>query len=461
MYKAFFSVIILSCLLFAQNDQVSLSGKVTGAADGKGLAGVTVALKNLPALSATSLADGSFSIISGTGVLPTESRNSSMQLVLKGKTVVLSIPATKTGGNLAIYSSSGRMMGSTRFSNRMSENARVALPDLGAGIYLVRVTVGDAVFQRSLVCMGGDAFMENKGLMEANGASLLLAKGTAAVVDTIIASKSGFVTKMLPIAAYTMADIEIALQAEAAGGACTRESLQELVNGFVAALAAADPTEMSLDDGATYIENMKKSAFDAGVWKNKLKVGFHRDFFDVDSCKIFTEVMDYESAEPHEVGAQIRVNNGKITEISALVSSVGDWALDNASSFKFRYDISSNEKWDIIPEASRDDRETIQAAGDLYLDLFNDTSVKVPWGMPCARLEGGWYTGNKNNLNDPNTTCNSGVPSGLLINARTYIVDVDLGTVSIFCKFGGSMPDSHLFRIEGGKLRYVHTISIN
>jgi len=25
--------------------------------------------------------------------------------------------------------------------------------------------------------------------------------------------------------------------------------------------------------------------------------------------------------------------------------------------------------------------------------VFNDKNVKVPWGTPCARLEGGSYTG--------------------------------------------------------------------
>lgn len=104
--------------------------------------------------------------------------------------------------------------------------------------------------------------------------------------------------------------------------------------------------------------------------------------------------------------------------------------------------------------------EVIKAAGDAYLDLFDDETVKVPWGSPCARLEGAAYTGNKNNLNDPNQSCNVGVPSGVMINNRVYVIDVDMGTVNIFCKFGGAMPDSHLFRVENGKLRFVHTISI-
>jgi hypothetical protein len=45
------------------------------------------------------------------------------------------------------------------------------------------------------------------------------------------------------------------------------------------------------------------------------------------------------------------------------------------------------------PRPTENSRATIQAAADAYLDLFNNKSVVVPWGTPCDRLEGSWYTG--------------------------------------------------------------------
>jgi hypothetical protein len=57
--------------------------------------------------------------------------------------------------------------------------------------------------------------------------------------------------------------------------------------------------------------------------------------------------------------------------------------------------------------------------------------------------------------------CNAGIPQqNLEMTDRVFVVDLDMGTVDIFTKFGGSIPDSHCFRVEGGKLRYVHTITI-
>jgi len=52
----------------------------------------------------------------------------------------------------------------------------------------------------------------------------------------------------------------------------------------------------------------------------------------------------------------------------------------------------------------------------------------------------------------------------LYIVNRDYVVDEEMGVVNVYCRFGSSstgMPDSHTFRLIEGKLRYVHTLSVN
>jgi hypothetical protein len=46
---------------------------------------------------------------------------------------------------------------------------------------------------------------------------------------------------------------------------------------------------------------------------------------------------------------------------------------------------------------------------------------------------------------------------------RSYVVDEDMGTVNMFLRFGNppGAPDSHTFRLVNGKLRYVHTLTLN
>jgi hypothetical protein len=43
---------------------------------------------------------------------------------------------------------------------------------------------------------------------------------------------------------------------------------------------------------------------------------------------------------------------------------------------------------------------------------------------------------------------------------RRYVIDESVGTVSVFSDFGSlaNAPDSHEFRVEKGKLRYVNRI---
>jgi hypothetical protein len=66
----------------------------------------------------------------------------------------------------------------------------------------------------------------------------------------------------------------------------------------------------------------------------------------------------------------------------------------------------------------------------------------------------------------PTDSCDVGVPSGVNIANRRFVVDGTIGAVVAFCTFGaGSVnggsgaPDTHLFRVENGKLRYVHTLT--
>lgn len=63
-------------------------------------------------------------------------------------------------------------------------------------------------------------------------------------------------------------------------------------------------------------------------------------------------------------------------------------------------------------------------------------------------------------------SCQVGVPSGVNIANRHFVVDETIGSVVAFCTFGAGSatggsgaPDTHLFRVENGKLRFVHTLT--
>ncbi len=244
-----------------------------------------------------------------------------------------------------------------------------------------------------------------------------------------------------------------------AAAECTRAGLQDVVDRYLDALKEGDPLLMPLAPQAKYIESRKEIPFGQGLWQAPLAFDFQRSLFDVDICETFSEIIAASSSHPYVIGTRLKVVEGKVVEVESLVSDDDDWLFDADNYLKY----SSTEKWNILPPEARTDRQTlIQVASD-YFDIFQDYSAfpKVPWGIPCVRIEGGMYT---NPNNDPDPSCTRGVPKGggVPMTNRRYIVDVDMGTVVGQIDFGGAegLPDAHTFRLENGKLRYVHVITL-
>ncbi len=240
---------------------------------------------------------------------------------------------------------------------------------------------------------------------------------------------------------------------------CTRAVLQAAVDSYLEAQKAGDLSKASLAAKVKYIENMKETGKDQGVWNTPLPIVFHRSILDVDGCRTFTEVIVTEGSKATVLGTRLKVENGKIAEIDSIVTTKSDWLFNADDYLKY----SKAEDWRVLKDQERVDRATLIKAGDSYFDHFSDHAVKVPFNTPCARLEGGMYT--TKDFTDPKATCDIGFPEGkdtLPILKRDYIVDVDMGTVNIFCRFGNppGAPDSHTFRLVNGRIRYVHTLTL-
>jgi hypothetical protein len=86
------------------------------------------------------------------------------------------------------------------------------------------------------------------------------------------------------------------------------------------------------------------------------------------------------------------------------------------------------------------------------MDAFtaSDAYNRTPWGVPCSRVEGGIRAG---------PDCKLGIfppPSKrpTSMTNRRYVIDETVSSIDVMLNFGGS-PDSHEFRLENGKIRYV------
>ncbi len=240
---------------------------------------------------------------------------------------------------------------------------------------------------------------------------------------------------------------------------CTRGGLQQAVDQYVAAQKKGDLSGLPLPKGVGYWENAAPADIQTGFLTKAMKVDQQRSFLDTDTCQAFAELIVTDKAAPYVLGTRLRVNHDKIAEFEILWTTTGYW-LFNADDYLKH---SSNENWGPIPADRRDSRGTLIAAANAYLDAFLEQKIdRVPWGFPCQRIEGGAYTGK----GTPTDSCEVGVPGGVNIVNRHFVVDEVLGTVQVFCTFGAGgptggsgAPDSHMFRVENGKLRYVHTLT--
>jgi hypothetical protein len=244
-----------------------------------------------------------------------------------------------------------------------------------------------------------------------------------------------------------------------AASECSRAVLKETADKYLDALKKGSSSVMPLASQAKYIENRKEIPFSDGIWKSPLSTDFSRSLLDVDTCQSFTEIIHANGSHPYVIGTRLKVEDGRISEVESLVSDEDDWLFNATDYLKY----SSTEKWDILPADKRMERNALIKVASDYFDIFQDYAAfdKIPWGIPCVRIEGGAYT---NPNNDPEPSCTAGVPKGggVPMTNRSYIVDVDMGSVVGLIDFGGAngLPDAHTFRLENGKLRYVHVITL-
>jgi len=266
-----------------------------------------------------------------------------------------------------------------------------------------------------------------------------------------------FVIGVLGVLAATAA----AHTASAQEASCTRERLKIMADQYRAAQAAGSVimNMRPMGEWVNYYENFELSSMTfGGVIASPQKVDWDRSFYDTVSCQVYVESIITNPEHPYVLATMIRGTGspgspaGTVGGFDVIVADQDDWLFDAQKTLYY----AQREDWTDIPEDKRNTRQELQAAADAYLNLFKDKSVQVPWGTPCNRLEGSAYTGK----GQPDDSCNVGVPDNIDMAERRYIIDPVVGAVAVFLKMGPNQrPDAHVFRIEEGKIRYVHTVT--
>jgi len=236
---------------------------------------------------------------------------------------------------------------------------------------------------------------------------------------------------------------------------CTRDELKAATAAYVEAQRSGTIGTLPLHEKVHFLTNMKTVERAAGLWNTALPIANAMSFHDDKRCKTFTEIIVTEGAKPYVIGTRLYLHEGKVIRVDSLVTEPGHW-LFNANAF-LKY--TKQEDWTPLFKYQLTDPAEMIRGANAYLDGFSDKFTDIPWGTPCARLEGGAYT---NRSGDPHASCELGMPPGVLyITHRDYLIDEELGVINVFCRFGGreEAPDSHTFRYIDGKFRLIHTLT--
>ena len=245
---------------------------------------------------------------------------------------------------------------------------------------------------------------------------------------------------------------------------CTRETLQKLADTYVKAQTAGNATMLPLAAGSSYAENDKAMDVAKGVLAGPLKVDFTRSLYDTTQCIAFTELVAATDPHPYVIHTRMEATEkGQIRKMESVVTDAGDWVFGATEHLA----VTRSEKWDEIPKEKRDTRAAIQAAADAYLNNWGNPELPVPHGTPCSRLEGQMSTATRNP--DGQTCTMPAFPQKLNVTNRRYVIDENFGAVVIFHNFpwldaglptDPGTPASQMFRVEGGKNRYIHEVTV-
>ena len=259
-------------------------------------------------------------------------------------------------------------------------------------------------------------------------------------------------------------DVTASGAAKNASAACSRDTLKQLADTYVKAQTAGKAAMLPLAAKASYAENDKTMDIGKGALAGALKIDFTRSFYDTTQCATFTELTSASDPKPFVIHTRMEASkDGKVSKMESVVTHAGDWSFGAPEHLA----VTRVEKWDEIPKDKRDSRAALQAAADAYLNNWGDPTLPVPHGTPCSRLEGRVSTAAKN---PEGQTCTMGAfPQKLKVGNRRYVIDETVGAVSIFHNFpwidaglpmDPGTPASQTFRVEGGKNRYIHEVTV-
>jgi hypothetical protein len=169
--------------------------------------------------------------------------------------------------------------------------------------------------------------------------------------------------------------------------ACTMDELKATASAYVEGQKTGSLAALPLHEKAQYLQDMTTIPAADGLWNTALTVDHAMSFHDPVRCKTFSEIV-VTGPTPYVIGSRLYLDQGKVIRVDSLVTTTGHW-LFNANAY-LKY--AQAENWEPLMKYQGTPAAEMIRGANAYLDAFSDKFTDIPWGQPCARLEGGAYT---------------------------------------------------------------------
>ena len=306
---------------------------------------------------------------------------------------------------------------------------------------------------------------------------------------------------LLPVLAIAAALLTAPLTIRVSGSTgpiplrCDRTCLEGVVDDYLKALVAHDPSRLPLSKDVKFTENNQLIAVGDGFWKTVEGIGHYRHVFaDPEFGQVAMMGTMLEAGAPLLMSVRLRIELGRITEIEAVYFKPGGGGPNNIAAVDAQ--TKAEDIWyRTIPPAQRLSRQEMISVADAYFSGLQKNDGRgvngtgtYPFTPDCHRIENGSPTTNVPNTEGPfGMDCMGQFKMGFYfvvqaIHGRRYpLVDAERGVVWAHCVFDqgtvnsgtlsdgraysyrgfnrpGSILVTEAFLIEGGKIRRVEMI---
>lgn len=245
---------------------------------------------------------------------------------------------------------------------------------------------------------------------------------------------------------------------------CDRACLTDLLDQYVAAMLARDPSTLPLADGAEYTEGGRAVAMGEGGWQGVTRRGtFRHDYLDTTRQVAAAHIDFFDGDTPVLVSVALHVDQREISGIETIVARITP-----DSPFQPRVLGQPVRGMDTpVPAGMRQSRADMVATAMRYaegLRLGNFIDAGVPFAPEAYRVENGVITAGEGCSFAP---CN---PAGQRIMVHPGLipsvvaVDEENGTVLLWMNFGftdsygpgRALVTMEAFKIWGGSIHSIN-----